>query len=187
MEPSAGKICVGSPDGSGACDGDALAADEAATVNVVVAWSGFVSVADELEVDVVGATMSEVSERNVNCESIDGVLVTCDVVSDVNVVEEVTVGKLTTVPFDVVVVALPEEIVVVVPFPDIVVVSPPLVMVLLSDTVVEPVSMVVVVLDPSVVVVPFPGAVVMVELFIYACETHIQVHVLSYSEHTYRQ
>ena len=44
LEPSAGKICVGRPDGSGACVGLVSAAEDAATVNVVVGSSGSVSV-----------------------------------------------------------------------------------------------------------------------------------------------
>ena len=166
LEPSAGKICVGRPDGSGACVGLVSAAEDAATVNVVVGSSGSVSV--DVGVSVVDgceATASEVSVTNVNCELTEGVTASeNDVEVALNETEdEKTDGKLMIVPLveaeevrfaltPVVMLALAENVVV--ELSEIVTVE-------LSLTVIE---------TPPLDVLELPGAPVMEALGIIRCQ-----------------
>ena len=145
------------------------------------------------DVDVVvgvDATAREESDRKVNCELTDGVTVSvCDVVSDVNVDEDVIVGKEMTPDVLVAVVVaerFPDAVVVVmVLLPVVVAVVVPLldpVVVVVSTVVVSfpvPVEIVVVLLlpVPTVVVVPLPGAVVIVVLYKCISQPHILLEV----------
>ena len=112
--------------------------------------------------DGVEATASDVSVMKVNCELTEGVEVTDvdvdDVVAFVYVNVEVTVGRLITVPLDVVVV-LP-TVVVMLPT---VVVMPPVIFPVIVDVMVK-FPLVIVVIVTGSEVVPLTGGEVMVDL-----------------------
>ena len=75
----------GSPSGSGAADGVAVAAVPEANVSVLVAWSGFDIVGSTLVVVAIEVKRSELCVRNVNCDgsgAVENVLVFDVLVND---------------------------------------------------------------------------------------------------------
>ena len=163
------------PDGSGAVLGFVSAAEEGASVSVVVGWSGSVS---DAVIDVVvadEATARELSDRNVNCELTDGVTNEVDVEREVGVVVDVIEGKLMMDPLVIVdEVAMVDVLLDAVMLAEVVATTLVIVDVPLADPLAKVVTVEVPFVDtPMVEVVPLPAPLVIVELYICRCHPYI--------------